>query len=401
MRPILLFLIFLFPGFLSYAQQSHFVYLQTDNKQPFYIRLNEKLYSSSQSGHVVIPKLNTGKYTLSVGFPQNEWPAQNLVITIAEKDLGFILKNFNNEGWGLFNLQTLEVVKTILESNPQQIQSTEIKTDEFSNVLADVVNTPSIKEKNKEVIMASPQEKQEALIKVEPVIEVKKIIETVGIQKLSSSVDSGGLVMTYLDKQFDGIDTIGVFISLQNNDAVLQIPVIEVQESALIQKKTETNKEIESKEIESKSSPKFIEIELPNPNSQANSQPSPPINQDSLKVPENENTAIHKPALVPVMINSDCKQMATEDDFLKIRKKMAAEKKDDEMIIVAKKMFKQKCYSTEQIKNLSVLFLKDEAKYKLFDAAYPYVYDSQLFKQLEFLLSDQYIITRFRAMIRN
>jgi Domain of unknown function (DUF4476) len=80
---------------------------------------------------------------------------------------------------------------------------------------------------------------------------------------------------------------------------------------------------------------------------------------------------------------------------------MAAEKKDDEMIIVAKKMFKQKCYSTEQIKNLSVLFLKDEAKYKLFDAAYPYVYDSQLFKQLEFLLSDQYIITRFRAMIRN
>jgi hypothetical protein len=338
---------------------------------------------------------------MSVGFPKNEWPSQNIVITIAEKDLGFILKNFNNEGWGLFNLQTLEVVKTSLESTPQQTKIAEIKTDEFSNILADVVNTPSIKEQKNEVILVPPQEKQEAVIKVEPSIEVEKIIEKASIQKLSSSIDSGGLVMLYLDKQTDGIDTIAVFISLQNNDSALRMPVAEFQESAPIQEKTETKKVIEIKPDESKSSPKFIEIDLPNPNSQMNLDPAKPIIQDSVKVPVNENTANEKPSYNTVMINSDCKQMATDDDFLKIRKKMTAEKNDDEMINVAKKMFRQKCYSTEQIKNLSVLFLKDEAKYKLFDAAYPYVYDSQQFKQLEFLLSDQYIITRFRAMIRN
>ena len=101
------------------------------------------------------------------------------------------------------------------------------------------------------------------------------------------------------------------------------------------------------------------------------------------------------------MVNSDCKQMATEEDFLKSRKKMTAEDTDDEMVTVAKKLFKQKCYSTEQIKNLSVLFLKDEGKYKLFDAAYPYVYDTQNFKILETQLTDQYYISRFKAMIRN
>lgn len=401
MRPLLLFLYFLLPGFLSYAQQNHFVYLQTDNKQPFYIRINEKLYSSSQSGHLVIPKLIAGKYTLSVGFPKNDWPSQNIMISVTEKDLGFILKNFNNEGWGLFNIQTLEVVKTTLESNPRQTKITEIKTDEFSNVLADVVNTPSIKEQNKEVIMAPPQEKQESVIKLEPVTEVKKTIESVNIQKLSSSIDSGGMAITYLDKQSDGIDTIAVFISLQKNDPIQQMPVAEVQEYAIVQEKKEPKKEMDNKTDETKSIPKFIEIDLPNPNAQVNLEPAKQIIQDSVKLTLNENTANKKPPFNPVMINSDCKQMATDDDFLKIRKKMAAEKKEDEMIFVAKKMFRQKCYSTEQIKNLSVLFLKDEAKYKLFDAAYPYVYDSHQFKQLEFLLSDQYIITRFRAMIRN
>ena len=80
---------------------------------------------------------------------------------------------------------------------------------------------------------------------------------------------------------------------------------------------------------------------------------------------------------------------------------MTAEKDEDGMVKAATRMFKQKCYSTEQVKNLSVLFLKDEGKYKLFDAAYPHIHDTQSFKQFESQLTDTYIITRFRAMIRN
>ncbi|RYD69778.1 MAG: DUF4476 domain-containing protein, partial [Sphingobacteriales bacterium] len=70
-------------------------------------------------------------------------------------------------------------------------------------------------------------------------------------------------------------------------------------------------------------------------------------------------------------------------------------------ITAIKKLFKQKCYSTAQVKNLSVLFLKDESKYKFFDAVYPFVYDSREFKQLESQLTDEYYISRFRSMIRN
>jgi hypothetical protein len=102
-----------------------------------------------------------------------------------------------------------------------------------------------------------------------------------------------------------------------------------------------------------------------------------------------------------VIANSDCKNFASEDDFLKLRKKMAAEDNDEDMVAVAKKVFKSKCFTSDQIKNLSVLFLKDEGKYNFFDAAYPFVSDSYNFGSLEVQLSDAYFISRFKAMIRH
>lgn len=101
------------------------------------------------------------------------------------------------------------------------------------------------------------------------------------------------------------------------------------------------------------------------------------------------------------MANSDCKNFASEDDFIKLRKKMAAEDNDDDMVATARKQFKSKCFTVEQVKNLGVLFLKDEGKYKFFDAAYPFVSDSYNFGTLEIQLSDNYFISRFKAMIRH
>ena len=79
---------------------------------------------------------------------------------------------------------------------------------------------------------------------------------------------------------------------------------------------------------------------------------------------------------------------------------MVGEDSDDEMISIAKKAFKAKCYMVEQIRNLSVLFLKDESKYAFFDMAYPYVSDSHHYKDLQGQLTDPYYINRFKVMIR-
>lgn len=398
MRRLLFSLFILFTGFVCNAQQYRFVYLQTDNKQPFYIRINEKLYSSSASGYVVIPKLSDGRHTLSVGFPKNEWPAQNLTINVANKDMGFILKNFDNKGWGLFNLQSMEVVTTSSATNSQPATNKETKKDEFSNILAEVVNTPSIKEDRKEQPKAPAQIIPEEVKKETPVVVVAENPEPVNIQKISSATDAEGMVIVYLDKQAKATDTIQVYIPTDKSIKTEALLIAENKEVVQADKKVEENVVAEQKTEEKKNDPKFIEIDLPNPNAKTD-EPARQIKEDSLAAATIIETK--KPATSPLMFNSDCKQLATQEDFLKIRKKMTAEKNDDDMIRAALKMFRQKCYSTEQVKNLSVLFLKDEGKYKLFDAAYPYIHDSSEFRQLESQLADPYIITRFRAMIRN
>lgn len=80
---------------------------------------------------------------------------------------------------------------------------------------------------------------------------------------------------------------------------------------------------------------------------------------------------------------------------------MASADTDEAMISEAKKSYKVKCYSTTQLKNLAVLFLTDEGKYKFFDASYKAVYDVEAFASLQNELKDEYYASRFKAMLRN
>ena len=79
---------------------------------------------------------------------------------------------------------------------------------------------------------------------------------------------------------------------------------------------------------------------------------------------------------------------------------MLAEKDIDNKIIVARKIFKTKCFTSSQIKALTELFPTDDEKYKFLDTAYPFVTDWDNFKQLSYLLSDPYYVKRFRTMVR-
>src|SRR6185436_15942252 len=106
--------------------------------------------------------------------------------------------------------------------------------------------------------------------------------------------------------------------------------------------------------------------------------------------------------LTPVEMESknQCKAVADQNDFFKLRKQMAGILNDDDMVSAARKVFKTKCFTTKQIKNLSTLFLNDEGKYKFFDAAYPYCFDSANYPGLVSELKYSYYINRFKAMLK-
>ena len=431
---IRLLFLFLTMVLTSQAQQNHFIYIQTENRQPFYVKLDNNLLSSSASGYIVIPKLKEGAYNLGIGFPKSEWPEQSLVCTVGNKDLGFLLKNFGDKGWGLFNLQTLDIVMADNKSKPNTI-AVQTKTDEFSNLLSSVVNDPTIKQ---QVTVKEPE-------KVPEPVEPKEIVETAITDTTTTSIvvdkpnikrtllnkSSSGTEMVYIDEADGGNDTVIVFIPKDNeqpeekkvvgadsagswdsNERSPQalkedaLPVTTSitepvqKEPARKEDKSEEKKKVEAKKEERK----FIDIETSGPDVKRNEQkqenPTKSKSDPSADADESEVKTMDVPPQKSAMINSDCKNLATEADFMKLRKKMVGEDNEEDMIAAAKKQFKSKCFTVDQVKNLSVLFLKDSDRYSFFDMTYPFVSDSHNFGSLQSQITDPYYISRFQVMIR-
>ncbi|SEA22447.1 protein of unknown function [Arachidicoccus rhizosphaerae] len=89
---------------------NHFIYIQAKAKQPFYVILNKKVYSSSSIGYLIIPKLKDGSYDLRIGFPQAQTPEQNFTCVVKGADAGYSLQQGDNGNLGLLNLQSKEFI---------------------------------------------------------------------------------------------------------------------------------------------------------------------------------------------------------------------------------------------------------------------------------------------------
>jgi len=96
-------------------------------------------------------------------------------------------------------------------------------------------------------------------------------------------------------------------------------------------------------------------------------------------------------------VNSDCHNYATDYDVDKLRVKLLEGTKDEDRILAARKVFKTRCFSTRQIRALCEVFTTDAAKFRFFEAAYPFCSDDQ-FRELSGLLADPVYSSKFRVM---
>jgi Domain of unknown function (DUF4476) len=387
MRHLLVTFLLGFASLNIIAQQNHFIYLQTENKQSFYVKLDKKIFSSASTGFLIIPKLLNGEVTFTLGFPKNEWPEQNFTIHINSRDVGYLLKNFDEKGWSLFDLQSLQMVqankatsvpvvvaeqKTITEPKIVEEQKVIVKeTTATKNAPIDTVKTtPSITQIDSKANTSTPQ----------PNYCGNKI------SKLSTKAINQGTTITYLDNQTEPKDTITIDIFLPTEKPVDTI--------------------ISANTPNSQNEVKVFDVNVSN--TEKNTKPfeiivaddKPKKLEDVKQIEPKDVVESPKPKPLIIMINSDCKKTATEKDFISLRKKMIDQNSEDEMIEVAKKYLKQKCFYVEQVKNLSQILIKEEAKYKLFDAAYPFVVDTSNFKTLQSQLKEEYFISRFKAMVK-
>jgi hypothetical protein len=398
--PVTILLVLLLPWY-GLAQQNHFIYIQSDNKQPFYVKLNNKVYSSSYSGYLILPKLTEDDLGFVVGFPKNEFPEQPFFVNLGKNDAGYNLKNFGEKGWGLFNLQSLATIYTSVKpvsAEKDQGKPKEQKQDAFTDMLVQVTGDSSIKEslvkeeKPKQVIktidtVAKPnaqEGKEKPENKAVQVPEILPVVMTPVIKATEFINDESYSIIYLVDNGNKQRDTVSVIIP--------------------IEKDTEQKKIVNGN---AKTDVKFLDIEV-NPASKKDTalvivkdtaelkKEKPPVVTDSVQERKQTITTIVKSK----RLNADCGSMATEDDFKKLRKKMAAETNDDAMIYEARKQFRLKCYTTGQIKNLGSLFLTDASRYSFYDAAYSRVFDPGEFETLLDELKEEYYKTRFKAMLR-
>jgi hypothetical protein len=581
---------------IGWCQAYHFIYVQTDFKQPFYIRFNDKIYSSSESGHLILGRLeHDTTIQFSVGFPKNTFEEQQFKVKV-KNDLGFLLKNFGEEGWGLFNLQTLELIKNgNLPPNKKTAQSGGVKkTDAFSTLLANAVNDtailyavanepdvlpPSVETSSKTITalkeekkvlndsmsVASAAEKTKDIpkqnepititpapipeiikkdtnviireteptpttntelkkddakeIKIaplkEPVLEEKKkdtapvVVSKpapeafnklpVSINKAAELLTDTSYIAVFVDSLTNDYDTIRISIPFdesqllrnrtyqksKSNDSIIndappfakrkeepvsdintnpkkideQKPVVKpenpivktepppgkpkeeksvtksdesITKISTTPKKTKKEKTvIKAEEPLVKSDPTPVKpkeekpaIKMEEPVAKNESAPvtpkedkptpktyEPVIKKDSVPTPVKKEAPIPTPVTVSTqdtattkkkifMVNSDCQVYAGENDVDKLRVKMLTQAGDDEKLIVARKVLKQRCFTTRHIKALSEIFSTDEGKYRWFDTAYPFVSDPSNFEKAGTVLKDEYFINRFKAMIR-
>jgi hypothetical protein len=437
-RLYLILSLFLATG--AYAQHHHYLYIQTEPPQPFYLKMGTELLNSNAGGFLILPKLRDSSYSFIIGFPGNIYPPYKFSISSMKKDKGYSLKNFGEKGWGLFDLQTLEILmgeKTGTETTTKPQYQPALTQDAFTTILAAVIDDPElastrlvgkedlmvaavvpavqkstdasardvavktqksnlspveeankssgdgakpvvinepskIKEEKKAIVAAKNPDKKSAAGEKK---EAKKSAPVLaGVKKISQETVADGMLIVYSDPNGQGKpDTVNILIpalkeevniaSRERVDEVKNPSVEETKKLAVSDANPVEKKQQETEVIVSKENP------------------------DAIK------TAVST-------TRQDCRKIATDKDLTALKRRILTIREETDMVSAALKEFKQKCYNTDQIKNISFVFLTDEGKYKLMDAAYPYVYDPASFSNLESLLNDSYYINRFKALLR-
>ncbi len=415
----------------TFAQQNHFVYIQASDEQPFYVVLNGKIYSSTETGYLIIPQLISGDYPVRLGFPLNKYPEQNFSIPVQNIDAGYELKKENENNWYLANLHSTGIIP----ANGAKIAST--KNSGFGEMLSEVVDDSELTQ-NRAVVSESiiPPPATEPVVEENDApamdVTVKNKIEEadaeaentipgeiIGAQpidansplKLSEQKDSDGTGLVFLDVTSANNDTIRIYIPSEAFTAVdpEKIDRSELTDQTPVFDENKTSQPGNDEVITIGNSPDNTEItdnagkDLSNPffkNEKKNRVVKEDVQQQNIPVSSEVAQTKTNPDLSH-LVRADCTNMVSDDDMDKLKRKMFSQRTDEKMIDAARKMLLGKCIETDQVRVLSVLFLSDEGRYNLFDAMYNYVYDFGKYASLDNQILDPYYKKRFAALIRN
>jgi len=421
MRRILLFLLVV-GAFQAKSQQYRFAFFQASNNQPFYIRMDDTNYSSTAFGYLVIPKLIDSRHIIFVGLPNDKSSEQKFELLISGTDRGFELKKGPSGNLRLYDWQKMSFVEPVAAEVKPKETAVEMKTDNYSRLMAGVVNDPEVAR----VTGAAPVPDQV----VKPVASPEQ--PTVRSEK---PVEQAPKEVSPLPKPpVDNSRTISQSTTTPSKpeDSTQPSAVVLAKPVPVAKKTIDSITEVVAKRSSDTDSGKVLKSDTDSPQITFISDRSANGYREILIVDRNSGSSDTVQVLIPLeasapvadtvalyrvkkessdsgtsrevkevqLINSDCKRFASDADVDKLRIAILDANGDDSKVAEGKKVFKSRCFSTKQIRALSELFSSDDGRLKFFEASYPFVSDSGNFKTLVSLLEDTFYINRFKALVR-
>lgn len=324
---------------------TYFVLIQSDDGAAFYVRLDERLFSSSSGGHLILSRLKDSVYTITVGLPGQTNIEQRYLLNIHKRDWSLRLSR-RDDRWGLYDGHS-RALPAVADSNVSQRPLPGVKRDDpFSQMMSAIVRDTAVMYSTYATYNAAPVDSTPAAASKSPTDTVPASpagnagtssyptalssptgdipSSPTGVMKLSEYRSTQSLSILYMDHPTDkNTDTIDVVIPI-------------------------------------------------------------------------DSSAVTRQTAIP-FVNSDCHAFATAYDVDKLRVRLLNTAKDADRIQAALKVFKTKCFTTKQVGALSEVFITDASKFKFLATAYPFVSDEH-FAKLENCLSNPVYIEKFRTL---
>ena len=406
------------------AAQKHFLYLQSESNLPFYAKMGDRIFSSAFSGYLIISNLPDSSHLVSIGFAGKPGESR-FSIEMKGKDRGLLLKEVDGV-LNLFDLQTLTLIKPLSDRTSSKY-SYNRREDAFTRLLAKASNDTSLLYVRVEMEQPKLAEVKAAEAKAVIAASLPVQRQEEGTTSTATAAENKAEHSGELTQELAKNDS---NLAAAEKETVSENPVIvqpkqqtaaaETTAAEVITKEVEEITDLEFRpstvvrRSESSTSEGFglvfwdrqgsqtdtIRILIPNPRMVYQNVSSEAAEKTPKKFLDISDTvvAVSLNTQAPAVLQPSCTVHAENKDFLALRKSMAAQETEQEMIETAKERFAEKCFSTEQLKHLSKLFLSEETKLQFFEAAYRFVSDKDRFSSLQSELRDVLLLKRFNAL---
>lgn len=226
------------------GQGNYYIYIQSADHKPFYVRSGSKVFHSSGNGYLVMEHLASAPYELMVGFPDTPSSEWQFNCSVNDDDAAFILKNDNGKKVELSGLknESKQSGKKI-ELKPEKVKTVPIKQatgivsdDPFSSMLAEVVNDPTIRQQP--VIIPRPGDSlklaKTIITDSAKLVATNTTIPKTGEEK-SAATDSQAIVKTsppLIESAHKETKNTGAKEASDSNVAIAKAPDMEKREAA-------------------------------------------------------------------------------------------------------------------------------------------------------------------------